>query len=374
MMVLSRKFKAFTILELMVSIFITITVIASFYKLYESSVKTERSSSIRVSVNLLGEQIIDSIASSIQMIALNSQKGDLADTSDTGMFRKLTGISGATGKAEFTYLSPYGSPITKVASQPSATSKFSDEACKTITLFNSAAFHKDVKKFYFHTQFGIIVTNDQTTVSIGESRITLKVSGFETDTTLLADKDCRDVFPAGTLVTGEDSVFTLTYEKASAGDTANHLKLWYEDKDKNEGTGGGTGETEPKKTYLVDFNYSPTGANNVYSMPRFMLEFLQESKDADGNFSRSWVTTVDSTSAVEVNKITAVRFGFVVLSKKDRVYAEGGSQTGEASSMPSYCIFDESDCYTLPSLNYTASVFRRVVYLANYRLLKDANM
>ena len=63
-MIKCRKTRAFTILELMVSIFITITIIASFYKLYDSSLKTERSSSVRVSVNLLGEQILDTVAES----------------------------------------------------------------------------------------------------------------------------------------------------------------------------------------------------------------------------------------------------------------------------------------------------------------------
>ncbi|MBR4489167.1 hypothetical protein IKP13_00850, partial [bacterium] len=68
-----EKNRAFTIIELMVSIFLTITVIASFYKLYEASLKTERTSSIRVSVNLLGEQIMDTLANSMRLIGLNGE-------------------------------------------------------------------------------------------------------------------------------------------------------------------------------------------------------------------------------------------------------------------------------------------------------------
>ena len=383
-----RQSDGFTILELMVSIFVTITVIASFYKLYESSVKTERSSSIRVSVNLLGEQILDSISDSIQMVGLNSQKSDLTASSYiNGIFpqAKLGVADNDANAVEFKYVSPYGSPITKVASQPSdtqsATLMFSDEGCKTITLFNSAAFHGAAKKFYFHTQYGILVTNNQTTVVIGDNNITLEVSGFETDTTSLAGKDCKDVIPAGTLVTGEDFIYTLTYSSYGS-DSDNSLVLAY--KNKNNTASG----------KVVDFHYDPdgtNGANDLYSMPHFVLQFLTETKnsvsgegdsdegdsdegdsDESDKYTRTWVTSVDYA---DIKKVIAVRFGFVILSKKERVYQGNASPTGTDVKLPTYCVFDETECYTLPSLNYTASVFRRVVYLANFRLLKDsANM
>ena len=135
-----EKTKAFTIIELMVSIFLTITVIASFYKLYEASLKTERTASIRVSVNLLGEQILDTISDSVRLIGLNGEIGDIQTTDSTiGILRTLNGGVGSAANSSssivFSYVSPYGSPITKL--QTAASGDF--PGC-TFTLFNSAAF------------------------------------------------------------------------------------------------------------------------------------------------------------------------------------------------------------------------------------------
>lgn len=361
-MIKCRKTRAFTILELMVSIFITITIIASFYKLYDSSLKTERSSSVRVSVNLLGEQILDTVAESMRMIGLNSQKGDLAATDyNYGIFRQATlGVS-SDGAVELKYVSPYGSPVTKIASQPptDASSTFPD-SCKTMSLFNSAAFHNDAKKFYFHTQYGIVVTDANTTVNIGDSTISVEVNAFSTVPTGVSGKPCKDVLPAGTLVTGEDFIYTMSYRRNGTGDVANSLTLSATDIDGNN----------PQT--IVDFKYNPTGAddtNNIYSMPHFVLQFLREQQVA-GTVTRTWVSSVDFAN---IGEIVAVRFGFVILSKKERAYQGTDSPSDD---LPEYCIFDEktsTGCYTLTSLNYTASVFRRVVYLANFRLLKDSS-
>lgn len=359
-MIKCRKIKAFTILELMVSIFVTITVIASFYKLYEASLKTERTSSIRVSVNLLGEQMLDTIAESMRMIGLNSQKGDLDVTDpDFGIFRQAT-LAGSVGLSSVSlkYVSPYGSPVTKVSSQPVVDSTFPD-GCKSLQLFNSAAFHNNVKKFYFHTQYGIISTNNNSTVALGDNAITVTVNDFETVPAGVSGKNCKDLFPAGTLVTGEDFIYTLNYSKAAGtGSTANSLTLSYTDMNGND-----LGK-------LIDFKYNPEGTNNIYSMPHFVMEFLRE-REESGVITRTWVSSV---AFADISEIIAVRFGFVVLSRKERVYQGSNSPSGD--DLPEYCIFDEKTkggtCYTLPSLNYTASVFRRVVYLANFRLLKDS--
>ena len=378
------KSDGFTILELMVSIFITITIIASFYKLYEASLKTERSSSIRVSVNLLGEQMLDAVAESIRMIGLNSQKSDLdasySDTTGTGTSLKgiflqqtLTGIVGTAGTATLKYLSPYGSPITKVSNIPTVGSNFPD-GCKTVKLFNSAAFHKNVKQFNFHTQYGILTASaasaedggenpsDAPSVVIRDNEIELQNLNFVTVPSGTSGKSCNDVLPAGTLVTGEDFIYTLKYTKTAGGEgseSSNSLVLSYANKD-TPTTVAGT---------LINFQYNPSGNNNIYSMPHFVLQFLREKKNADNTFTRTWVTSVNFADLAEV---IAVRFGFVILSKKERIYQGDGSPTGTGTALPKYCIFDETDCYELPNLNYTASVFRRVVYLANFRLLKDS--
>jgi len=360
-MVRSVKTRAFTLLELMVSIFITITIIASFYKLYEASLKTERAATIRVSVNLLGEQICETLADSMKLIGLNGQKMALADdpaeltsTDFKGspiFYGDLQGTYGTTD-LELTFNSPYGSPITKT--EDNFTESDTHPNCKTFHLFNSAAFHNDVKKLYFHTQYGIVPANVE--VIVGADQLQVNVNQFESDYSPSVDnKKCKDLFPAGTLVTGEDFRFQLSYQ--SSGDT-NHLLLT------SKPVWGGSTVNQ-----LIKFDYDEENQTS-YSMPRFSLQFLRERTDGEGNIVRNWTTSV---SYQDIKEVIAVRFGFIILSKKERVTVGEGSVTED---LPEYCIFDEKEhdtpCYQLPSLNYTASVFRRVVYLANYKMLIDS--
>lgn len=353
-----EKTKAFTIIELMVSIFITITVIASFYKLYEASLKTERTSSIRVSVNLLGEQILDTVADSMRLIGLNGEVGDL-QTTDTafGILRGTPAGGMGDSHVSFTYISPYGSPITKLQEAADGTTF---PVC-TFKLFNSAAFHKDISKLYIHNQQGVYVTKKVGAPTYSGNNAIVTSESFYTSTDgdkwkwMEADKDktCAQRFPAGTLVSGEDFFYSLTYTYPKT------LKLTYKVLDV-EGNPTGAENT------VIDFEYD-SKANQTFQIPYFVLEFLKESTDGDAE-SRTWVTTF---SAEERNDIIAVRFGFVVLSLKERITAKDASAAPEMSNI--YCVFNDNPtkCYKLTNPNYTASVFNRVVYLANFRLLKD---
>ncbi|MBO4712180.1 hypothetical protein J5681_09760 [bacterium] len=353
-----EKTKAFTIIELMVSIFLTITVIASFYKLYESSLKTERTASIRVSVNLLGEQILDTIADSMRLIGLNSEVGDL-QTTDTA-FGILRGTpSGGTGTehVSFNYISPYGSPITKLQESASGTYP----AC-TFKLFNSAAFHSNITKLYIHNQQGVYVTKKIGAPTYSGNNAILVSESFYNPTDdgdkwnwMSADdnKTCAQRFPAGTLVSGEDFFYSLTYIHPKT------LTLTYRALNAEGTPTGATNE-------LINFEYAGN-ANQTFQIPLFVLEFLKEVYNDDVE-ERTWVTTF---TPEERNNIVAVRFGFVLLSLKERVTAEDAGAAPTMSNL--YCVFTDNvnNCYELTDLKYTASVFNRVVYLANFRLLKD---
>lgn len=370
----TEKTRAFTIIELMVSIFLTITVIASFYKLYEASLKTERSASIRVSVNLLGEQILDTIADSMRLIGLNGEIGDLQTTdSELGILRTLNGgvaTSTNNNAISFSYISPYGSPITKL--QTAATGDF--PGC-TFTLFNSAAYHSNITKLYIHNQQGVYMIKKITSTEYSGNNVIVKTDGDEGFYTAADDsrwswmsaddgKTCARRFPAGTLVSGEDFYYNLTY-------TYPNLKLISRPLEK-------TGKPGLAETTLIDFEYdSNNKGNQTFQIPLFVLEFLKESKQTDEETNvetetREWISQVNyATDPTVRNNITAVRFGFVVLSLKDRVTAKDASAAPEMSN--EYCVFKDSTnyCYKLTDPKYTASVFQRVVYLANYRMLKD---
>lgn len=345
----NNDIKAFTLLELMVSIFITIVVIASFYKLYDASTKTERTASVRVSVNMMAEQMSDTIAEAIKMIALNSGKTDHSN-------KRI--ITNSTNLA-FSFSSPYGSPVTKLVQ---ATGNYPE--C-TFTVYNSASLHDNVQSLNLHTQYGVFVTARNTSgykPTYSGTTASFTVAAFATipvesvfnpaDKTPVAldSAACSVVFPAGTLITGEDSDFSLEY---TPGTGVQSLSLKSKSKDDAD---------YPTTPNVVNFQ---GGTNVAYSMPNFLIQYLKEYKDTDSNDKREWVAAV---SEADRSQIKAVRFGFVIVSEKDRVTVASEKPTGDVNK---YCIFNESECYTLKDPNKTVSVFRRVVDLVNYRLLEE---
>ena len=258
------------------------------------------------------------------------------------------------------FFSPFGSPITKVKEVDG------DLATKcSFTLFNSAAFHNGVTKLYFHNQDGVFKTSTMSVSAISGDDVTVEA------TFASGSGSCKDMFPNGSLVTGEDFKYTLQYG-ASGND--NELKLSCE----KEVSGVWT--SDPNCS-LIDFSYSEeNAATNFYSMPKFILEYLIEDcvREPSGSLTctTKWESSSEGFDAAKIRDIIAVRFGFVLLSRKERIYAGDDSD----STLPKYCIFEDviegnSDlyCYPLPSLNYTASVFRRIIFLSNYRFFVDQN-
>lgn len=352
------KLKAFTIIELMVSIFITMIVIASFYKLYDTSAKAERSSAIRVSVNLLGEQMLDTIADSVRFIGLNSKVSDF-DTYPTPQHPTVTNddttVIREARSGKFQFLSPYGGPITKIKEVPGDKSY---PNC-TFKIYNSAALNGNINSFYLHTQDGIFETSRMAagtgySITYDEYEASFTTEGF-----LSAPKDgldgsaCKDVFPVGTLVSGTDRRFTLEYDNGNGT-----LYLYAQDKTETDDT------NENKKTYMVRFKQNESG--QTYAMPWFTIQYLTETLEGSDEV-RTWKTDAQTFR----KDIIAVRFGFVLTSTKDR--NKVGTYSGDKNT---YCIFGDgstNDCYELSDPNKTAYVFRRIVYLSNHRLLKDVS-
>lgn len=347
--------KAFTLIELMVSIFITITIIASFYKLYESSLKTERSAAIRSGVDILGEQILDTLAESFRLVGLNSEKTDFI--AGDIIFPKIQ-----TYPVWVEYLSPYGSPITKVKEISG-----NYQNCK-VTLFNSASFYNGIDQLYFHNQNGFFKASGSLDPATG----VFSATGFSKPAGSDGD-ECKKIFPVGSLVSGKDFRYELKY--LNKGDAGNELTLTAYDL------------VNDSSSALINFKYDSSKKDNFYSMPKFVVDYLCEYKDANDTsltckdgVCRKWIGAGTGTGTGEgevidpmashVKDIIAVRFGFVLISRKERI-ARGNPTVSNTDALPKYCIFDDSNCVTLPGFNYTASVFSRVVYLSNYRFLKD---
>lgn len=349
MMKMHRKFKAFTIIELMVGIFVTIAAIGTFFKLYTNSVKAQRVTNIRSSVVLVGDQMVDSIANSIRLLGLDNEYTDF----DPGAGVPGTIILNSTGgegddSVTFQYLSPYGGPIAQLAQDATGAG-----ACVfLVKKDSSAAFHTGLMSVNLMSNSGIFIG---TVASITETTVSGEAV-YQIATSAVVDRAgsplaaaCSVAFPRGTLLTGPNSNYVLNYVK-SGTDTL--LRL-------NNTT---TGEN------IVNFNST---ANSAVSVPFFVLQFLREYIDPGGNMRREWFTSINAATSPDfLKEVKAVRVGFVLVSNIDRTKKKVAT-AGTATTVQ-YCPF-ENMCYDLNDVNKTAFVFRRVIHIRNFDFLQRAS-
>lgn len=333
---ITNRRAGFTIIELMVSIFITITVVGTFFKLYTNSVKTQRNTAVRASVNILGEQMMETIASSIRLLGLTSGYLDYnpgGGVSGT-IILDANGSDGVDSSASFRYISPYGGPITKLSIPATGT----DGAC-TLTLINSASVHSGMGTVNLISNVGI---HQATVASINGNVIVTSAMN-----PAIAG-NCSVFLPEGTLITGPNNDFHLTYVKGGSNTQLTLIS---------------TLPSGSSDTY-VNFN---SNNNPTYQMPYFVLEFLREFDDGTGVIRREWFSNIDEdVNPDQLQQVRAVRIGFVLLSDADRVKKKVA--TADAGITTQYCPFDLM-CYSLTDQNKTAYVFRRVIHIRNYDYL-----
>lgn len=339
--VFKKTFMAFTIIELMVSIFLTLAIIGTFYKLYNNSLKTARASTIRASVNMLGEQLVDIIANSMRLTGLGNDSSDFNDSSGSPILNQTQGGNG-TDTVIFKYLSPYGGPITKL--YESASGDDASSSC-AFEIYNSAAFHAGVQSVNLMTKSKIYKA------SVDTSSIVFNDTGISFNAVPQgASGKCEDSFPAGILVTGDNNEFELSYDRAG---TVTRLKL--------------TAKTLVSGVEKIETYINFSSEKSSYKIPHFVLQYLREYEDSSGTITRTWSTVIDDS--VERKDIKAVRIGFVAVSKSNRIKVASEAPT----DLTTYCVFSESPCYKHTNPNETAYVFRRVIYLRNYDYLKINN-
>jgi hypothetical protein len=158
---------------------------------------------------------------------------------------------------------------------------------------------------------------------------------------------CSDVFPVGTLLTGPNNEYILTYVFGGAN---THLKFE---------------RILPSGTHQVQIDFSSL-KNPAYQMPYFVLQFLRE-YDNGTEVVREWISEIDETGAPdELKQIKAIRIGFVLLSDIQRVTKKGSGADPTISS--DYCPFDNM-CYTLDDFNKSAYVFRKTIHIRNFDYL-----
>ncbi|HQM85227.1 MAG TPA: prepilin-type N-terminal cleavage/methylation domain-containing protein [bacterium] len=333
--VIQNKKLGFTMIELMVSIFITLTVIGTFFKLYTNSIKVQRNTAIRSSVNTLGEQMIETIGSSIRLLGLNNTFVEY----DPGVGVSGTIIADANGsagidQASFRYFSPFGGPITKLSVDSTGT----NGAC-TLTLENSGSLDAGINEVNLIARNGIYKA---TVTSITGNVVITSV------TTPAIAGDCAAIFPEGTVLTGPNNDFLLTYTNGGATTLLRLVRVLPD----------GTQES------LIDFS---SLSNPAYQIPYFVLQFMREYDDGTGTIKREWFSEIDETGSPDLLKqVKAVRIGFVLLSDQERVKKKVAS--ADAGITNSYCPFDAM-CFDLADQNKTAYVFRRVIHIRNYDYL-----
>jgi len=323
-------------IELMVGIFITLAAVGTFFKLYNNSMKTNRNVAVRTSVNLLGSQMIDTVSNSIRLLGLNADYNDF----DPGAGIPGTIIidsdgSSGTDSASFRFFSPYGGPITKLSAVPLD----NDKGC-IFTILNSSAIDSGMTEVNLISKSGVY-KGTVSEIRFSDNQIVIS----KTDPVFAGP--CADFFPVGTLLTGPNNEYLLTYVKGVDNTFMKFVRIL------------------PSGTQQVQIDFSSL-KNPAYQMPYFVLQFLREYDDGVV-VKRKWFSEIDETGAPdELKQIKAVRIGFVLLSDIQRVKKKGSGADPTISS--SYCPF-ENMCYTLDDFNKSAYVFRKTIHIRNFDYL-----
>jgi type II secretory pathway pseudopilin PulG len=359
----SGQFKGFTIIELMVGIFVTIMALGTFFKLYTNSIRSEKSASSRISALTLGDHIIETLASHIRLIGLGN--GYVEDGS--GEWDPSTVISvfdGGDGidDVQFRFISPFGGPIAKLVSEGEengGAGKCTFQITQSAAIFanTDGSFPSDTVKLF--AKQGIF-TGTLTSLPTSDNKINID-NIKDVDGNALAAGNCA-TFPLSTLLTGNDFDYEITYTRDYNGGN---------DKDGLE-----------TSITLIDYTTDPSG-RTVYSfqsdedsslqIPRFSLQFLREYDDGS-SLRRQWVSTLANNT--ELSEIKAVRIGMVIVTNQDRIKPKDGAAIKTIQEVTSkqayYCPFveDSDECYELTNPNRNAYVFRRVIHLRNFDYLK----
>ncbi len=327
-----RYSQGFTLLELMLAIVISLFVIGTYLRFFAHSTRVEAHNNMKSNITLKGEHILNTLDNAIRLTGLGNtsaefRTGNVIATA-TGTAASVNGGTSA-GPVDFSFISPYGGPVTKVLAASNQT-----PAC-TITVQNSASLHGASSN-------PLLLLINHNNVYRGTLNGTPTTNQFTLSTLLdpagnsVTGQDCAALFPPlRTLVTGENRTFQLTY-----------------------GDAGFLFQVPLVSDGLIRIKHSKA------EMPYILLQFLTES-DASGGEGELSISRTWTALPADREDIKAVRIAFVLATKE----AREGAATENAFQ---YCFFEPTPyCFSAPAnTNFRYAAFSRVIYLRNYDSLK----
>lgn len=341
-------YNGFTLIELMVSMFLTLITVGTFFKLYDNSVKAEKRTSSKTAITVTGERIIDTIAEPVKFVGLSNvfETNAGGDWAADGLIVNAEGASSA-GNVVFGFRSPHGGFISKMMNTSTGDAAVD---CKFVISHSSSLSNESNQKVNLFSSNGIYSATVKN-IEWSQSRISVEnIEDSEGDS--ISSGSCGSYFPMGSLVTGPNYYYKLSYSTTNDGSVT---LLRYKS----------TSDLSPQT--ILNFQSKDTG----FSMPLFLVEFLREYMGVTPSGTpvkvREWV---DNPTTDELRDVRAVRIGFVLVSDKDR-----NSKAGSGMTMSSqYCPFTgkTAQCYTLTDPNKNAFVFSRTIYLRNFDYLRKS--
>lgn len=339
-----RSTDGFTLLELMIAIGLTLFVVGTYLRFFSHTARYEANNTLKTSAMLKGEYIADTLENAIRLIGLSNTSLD---------FRTGTIVASANGAAVsvtdggylsdmviFDFVSPWGGPVTSTKGTPLGTAP------------NCTLFPANLNSILGGNQSFNIITKDgkyAATASIDpndQGQIPLL------SLTPSASGSCDALFPAeGTIITGPNRQYSLRYVNGT-------FSLSY--------------TIPPDTTTFFVFSYPQE------EIPFLTLQFLTETVAGNGTITRTWTDNITDCSwgtyptdppYPACSTIKAVRFGFVVTAKGERVGSSG-------TNAFNYCFFQDGAnnnvCYSAsPNTGKRYAAFSRVVHLRNYDYLKQ---
>ncbi|MCK5807709.1 hypothetical protein KAH37_01860 [bacterium] len=323
-----RTPKAFTLIELMLGIVLSVMVLATFFRFFAHVNTAEKNNNYKSSNLARGASSLQIFADATRLIGLTTTNLEFVSAAPR-IIQETLGTTDGNDNVVFTFNSVFGGPITKILDEPTS--------C-TLRIERTAAIASNPL-----TSLRIATKDDVYYVGYGwinSDRVSITTKRASNGANVSAP--CQALFKKGDLVTGPNYFYRLTWVKNA------NLKF-------------------QRIFQPVPFSFDPTttfgaGREVLLDIPAgqvklVILQFLtQDTTTLEEIWENGLAYTID-----DYRDIKAVRIAVVLLPRTSKDL-KGASSTGPSQTI---CPFSDLGCVTLNDLSRPPIVFKKVIYLKN---------
>ena len=333
-MKIGNRFTAFTLIELMIGIILTVLLLTTFFRFFNHVTTAQQNNNYKTSALVQGAASLEAFSNATRLIGLTNTYSEFVDF-DPRMIQKSLGTTTGGNNVEFIFNSVFGGPITKVLQEPtSCTLVIERTAANSTTPTNRLRIA--TKDDVYYAQFNWM-NSDRVEINAAWTSAGAPISPIP----------CN-LFSQGSLITGPNYFYRLTWNK----NTNAPLRL-------------------ERVLQPIPFSFVSSvfgaGTETLLDIPGDQVELviLQFLRLDPTTLAELWEDG-RSYDADDYRDIKAVRIAVVLLPHTGKDM-KGGDITGHALTI---CPFDDTGCVNIDDVSRPPTIFKKVIYLKNLDYLK----